>query len=53
MPLFYFDNMVSKIYPAELQLKKANTSYNEASFLDLNLFISNYMVSFNFYDKLQ
>ena len=31
----YFDNMVSKIYPAKLQLNKANTSNTEASFLDL------------------
>ena len=30
----YFDNMVSQIYPWELQLNKANT---EATFLDLHL----------------
>ena len=28
----YFDNMVSQIYPSELQRNKANTSYIEASF---------------------
>ena len=28
----YFDDMVSKIYPAELQLNKANTSDTKASF---------------------
>ena len=28
----YFDNMVSRIYPSELQLKIANTSDNEAAF---------------------
>ena len=28
----YFDNMVSQIYPAELQLTKANTSDTEAAF---------------------
>ena len=28
----YFDNMVRKIYPAELQLNKANTSDTEATF---------------------
>ena len=28
----YFDYMVSNIYPAELQLDKANTSDTEASF---------------------
>ena len=37
----YFDNMVSQIYPSELQLNKANTSYIEAAFLDLHLSISN------------
>ena len=31
----YFDNMASQIYPAELQLYKANTSDTEASFFDL------------------
>ena len=30
----YFDNMVSQIYPSELQLNKANTSDTEAAFLD-------------------
>ena len=28
----YFDNMVSQIYPAELQLNKANTSDKETTF---------------------
>ena len=28
----YFDNMVSQIYPSELQLNKANTSETEAHF---------------------
>ena len=32
----YFDNMVSQIYPPELQLDKANTSDTEAAFLDLH-----------------
>ena len=40
----YFDNMVSQIYPSELQLKKANTSDTEASFLDFHLSISNDIV---------
>ena len=31
----YFDNMVSQIYPSELQLDKANTSFKEAAFLKL------------------
>ena len=37
----YFDNMVSQIYPSELQLNKANTSDIEAAFLDSHLSISN------------
>ena len=28
----YFDNMVSRIYPSELTLNKANTSDKEAAF---------------------
>ena len=47
----YFDNMVSKIYPSELQLYKANTSDTEATFLDLHLSISNDIVSSKIYDK--
>ena len=41
----YFDNMVSQIYPSELQLNKANTSDTEAAFYDLHLSISNDIVS--------
>ena len=48
---FYFDNMVSQIYPSELQLNKANTSDTEAAFLDLHLSISNDIVSTKSYDK--
>ena len=50
---FYFDNMVSQIYPSELQLNKANTctSDTEAAFLDLHLLISNNIVSTKIYDK--
>ena len=47
----YFDNMVSQIYPSELQLNKANTSDTEAAFLDLHLSISNDIVSTKNYDK--
>ena len=43
--MFYFDNMVSQIYPSELQLNKVNTSDTEAAFLDLHLSISNAIVS--------
>ena len=31
----YFEGMINQIYPAELQLNKANTSDTEAPFLDL------------------
>ena len=48
---FYFDNMVSQIYPSELQLNKANTSDTEAAFLDLHLSISNDIVSTKLCDK--
>ena len=47
----YFDNMVSQIYPSELQLNKANASDTEAAFLDLHLSISNDTVSTKIYDK--
>ena len=43
--------MEGQIYPTELQLIKANSSDNEAPFLDLNLFITNGIVSFKIYDK--
>ena len=41
----YFEGMVNRIYPPELQLNKANTSDTEALFLDLHLSISNGFVS--------
>ena len=47
----YFEHMVDRIYPAELQLNKANSSDTEAPFLDLNLSISKSTVSTKFYDK--
>ena len=37
----YFDQMVDRIYPTELQLNRANSSDTEAPFSDLNLCISN------------
>ena len=43
--------MVGQIYPTELQLNKANSSDIEAPFLDLNLSITNGIVSFKIYDK--
>ena len=45
----YLDNMVSQIYPSELQLNKAHTSDTEAAFIDSS--ISNDIVSTKIYDK--
>ena len=47
----FFDSMVNRIYPAELQLNKANVSDAEASFLDLHLSISDGFVKTKIYDK--
>ena len=47
----YFDQMVDRIYPTELQLNRANSSDTEAPFFDLNLCISYGTVSTNIYDK--
>ena len=43
--------MVGQIYPTELQLNKANSSDTKASFFDLNLSITNGLVSSKIYDK--
>ena len=47
----YFEQMVNRIYPAELQLNKVNSSDTETPFLDLNLSISNGTVSTKIYAK--
>ena len=47
----YFEQMVGQIYPSELQLNKANSSDTVASFLNLNLSITNCKVSSKIYDK--
>ena len=47
----YFNQMVDRIYPTELQLNRANSSDTKAPFLDLNLCISNGTVSTKIYDK--
>ena len=47
----FFDSMVNRIYPSELQLNKANVSDTEASFLDLHLSISGGFVQTKIYDK--
>ena len=49
--IVYFDNMVSQIYPSELQLNKSNTCDTEAAFLDFPLSISNDIVSTKNYNK--
>ena len=47
----YLEQMVNRIYPAELQLNTAIFSDTEAPFLDLKLSISNSTVSSKMYDK--
>ena len=47
----YFDNFVSYIYPKELKLNKTNVSCTSVSFLDLDLNISNDIVTSKVYDK--
>ena len=43
--------MVIQIYPTELQLNKASPSDTEAPFMNLDLFITNGIVSTKIYDK--
>ena len=47
----FFDSMVNRIYPSELQLNKVNVSDNEALFLDLHLSISDGLVKTKIYNK--
>ena len=48
----YFEQMIGQIYPAELQLNKANSSDIEAPFfLNLDSSITNDIVSSKIYDK--
>ena len=47
----YFEGIVNRIYPPELQFNKASTSDTEAPFLDLHLSISNGFVSSKICDK--
>ena len=46
-----FEGMVSKIYPAELQLNEAYTSDTEASFFNLYLLLLDGFVSSKIYNK--
>ena len=47
----YFEHLVSRIYPTELLLNKANSFDNKAPFLDLDLSITNDVVLSKMYDK--
>ena len=48
--MFILTNIVSQIYPSELQLNNANVSGKEAAFFDLHLSIFNDIVSTKIYD---
>ena len=47
----YFEQMLSQIYPTELQSNKANSSDTEVPFLDLDLSITNGIVFTKIYVK--
>ena len=47
----YVEQTVCQIYPTELQLNKANSSDTEVPFLDLDLTITNDIVSNKIHDK--
>ena len=47
----YFEQMIGQIHPTEPQLNEANSSDTEAPFLDLNLSITNGIVSSKIYDE--
>ena len=47
----YFEQMVGQIYATELRLNKANSSDSDALILDLELSITNDIVSSKIYNK--
>ena len=47
----YFEQMLGQIYPTEIKLNKATSSDTEPPVLDLNLSITNGIVSSKIYDK--
>ena len=47
----FFDSMVNRIYPSELQLNKTNVSDTDDSFLDLHLSTSGGFVKTKSFDK--
>ena len=48
----FFDSIVNRIYPSELQLKRANVLDTEASFLDLHLSTSDDVLKFMINEKI-
>ena len=46
-----FDGLISKIYPSEVQLNRANSFETEARFLDLHLSILDGFILCKFYNK--
>ena len=50
-PYPYFEQMVSQIYPTELQLNKANSFDTDFHFLNLDLSITNGIVTSKMYDN--
>ena len=48
---YFFDSMVNRIYPSELQLNEATLSETKASFLDLHLSILDGFVKTKIYNK--
>ena len=46
-----FEKNIIKIYPVELELKKENIGYEEATFLDLNINTKNKKFAIKLYDK--
>ena len=46
-----FESNYLDIYPAELELKKENQRYNEATYLDLHLQIRNKQIKTTLHDK--
>ena len=47
----FFDSMVNRVNPLELQLNKVNVSDTDAPFLDLHLFILDGFVKTKIHDK--
>ena len=47
----FFESMVNRIYPSELQCNKANVLNTEAAFMDLHLSTSNGFIKTKIYHK--